>query len=124
MENVVPIKIQIISIAMSVSFLIYIGRLIVKGKLREEYAIFWIISTLVLIVFSFWRNGLDIISKMLGVYFAPNLVFTVAIFGIFIYLIQLSLVVSKLHDKNKKLSQDIALLKNKLEKELKEKINE
>jgi hypothetical protein len=117
MENVVPIRIQIISIVVSISFLLYIGYLVVKGKLREEYAIFWVISTLILILFSFWREGLEIISKMLGVYSAPNLIFTGAIFGVFIYLIHLSVVVSKLHEKNKKLSQELALMKNKKEKE-------
>jgi len=42
MENVVPIKIQIISIVVSISFLIYVSRLIIKGKLDEEYAIVWV----------------------------------------------------------------------------------
>lgn len=117
MENIVPIRIQIISIVVSISFLVYIGYLVVKGKLREEYAIFWIICTIILITFSFWREGLAILSRLLGVFDAPNLVFMGAILGIFIYLIHLSVVVSKLHEKNKKLSQEIALLKNKLEKE-------
>jgi len=120
MENVVPIKIQIISIVVSISFLFYIGYLIVKGKLREEYAIFWVICTLILILFSFWRSGLEIVSTMLGVYSAPNLVFMGAIFAIFIYLLHLSVVVSNLHEKNKKLSQEIGLLKNKFEKEKKQ----
>jgi len=115
MENVVPLKIQLISIVVSITFLIYVGYLIVKGKLREEYAIFWVICTLVLVVFSFWRNGLELISKLLGVYAAPNLIFAGAIFAIFIYLLHLSVVVSTLHGKNKKLSQDIALLKNKMD---------
>ncbi len=109
-------KIQIIAIAVSLLFLLYIIRLIVKGKLREEYSIFWIICTVVLILFSFWRDGLEIMAQLLGVFEAPNLVFTGAIFAVFIYLLHLSVVVSKLHSQNKKLAQDIALLKQKIEK--------
>lgn len=109
-------KIQIIAIVVSLLFLLYIVRLIIKGKLREEYSIVWIVCTIVLILFSFWRDGLDIVSNLLGVYAAPNLVFTAAIFAIFIYLLHLSVVVSKLHSQNKQLAQDIALLKNKIEK--------
>jgi hypothetical protein len=108
-------KIQIIAITASLLFLLYIIRLIVKGKLREEYSIIWIVCTIVLIVFSFWRNGLELLAKLLGVYEAPNLVFTGAIFAIFIYLLHLSVVVSKLHSNNKQLAQDVALLKEKLE---------
>ncbi|MCE3277945.1 MAG: hypothetical protein K0S44_136 [Bacteroidetes bacterium] len=107
-------KIQIIAIAVSLLFLLYIVRLIVKGKLREEYSIIWIACTLVLIVFSFWRNGLEVMAGIIGVYEAPNLVFTGAIFAIFIYLLHLSVVVSKLHSQNKQLAQEIALLKEKI----------
>jgi len=110
-------KIQIIAITASVLFLLYIARLIIKGKLREEYSIVWIICTLVLILFSFWRDGLEILAKLVGVYEAPNLVFTGAIFAVFIYLLHLSVVVSKLHSENKQLAQDIAMLKEKMKKD-------
>ena len=109
-------RIQIIAIAISISFLLYIVRLIIKGKLREEYSIVWIVCTVILVLFSFWRNGLDVVSNLLGIYSPPNLVFTAAIFAIFIYLLHLSVVVSKLQSQNKQLAQDIALLKQKLEK--------
>ncbi|HEY0030649.1 MAG TPA: DUF2304 domain-containing protein [Bacteroidia bacterium] len=109
-------KIQIIAITVSLIFLLYIVRLIIKGKLREEYSIVWIVCTVVLVLFSFWRGGLDIVSGIVGVYSPPNLIFTAAIFAIFIYLLHLSVVVSKLQSQNKQLAQDIALLKEKMEK--------
>lgn len=107
-------RIQVIAIATSILFLLYIVRLIIKGKLREEYSIVWIVCTIVLILFSFWRDGLAVVSDLVGVYSPPNLVFIAAIFAIFIYLLHLSVVVSKLHSQNKQLAQDIALLKEKL----------
>jgi len=110
-------KIQIIAIAASLLFLLYIGWLIVKGKLREEYAIVWIVCTIVLIVFSFWRKGLDVVSEMLGISAPPNMVFTGAIFAMLIYLLHLSVTVSRLQKENKTLSQEIALLRNKDKKE-------
>lgn len=118
METYYSYRIQIIAIVVSLIFLLYVSRLIIKGKLREEYAIFWVISTIVLIVFAFWRQGLDWLAKIMGVYLAPNLVFTIAIFAILIYLLHLSIVVSKLHDKNKKMAQEIALLKEMMEKKI------
>ncbi|MBC8147944.1 MAG: DUF2304 domain-containing protein [Bacteroidetes bacterium] len=113
-------RIQIISIIVSLAFLFYVSRLIIKGKLREEYAIFWVIGTIVLIVFSFWRNGLDVMANIVGVYLPPNLMFMGAIFAILVYLLHLSTVVSKLHDQNKSLTQKIALLQNKMDDEQKE----
>lgn len=109
-------RIQIITIITSLLFLFYISRLIIKGKLREEYAIIWCLCTVVLLVFSFWRNGLQVMAKLFGVYEAPNLVFTACIFSILIYLLHLSVVASKLHQQNKQMAQDIALLKEKVYK--------
>ncbi len=108
-------RIQNIAIIVSLGFLFYIGRLILKGKLREEYAIFWIVSTITLVVFSLWRHGLTIIAHLVGVYLAPNLVFTAAIFAILVYLLHLSIVVSKLQHENKSLGQNLALLQKKIE---------
>lgn len=107
-------KIQIITIIASLLFLTYITRLIIKGKLREEYSIVWIVCTIILILFSFWRNGLTVMANLFGVYEAPNLVFTGAIFAILIYLLHISVVVSKLQSQNKDLAQTIALMKEKM----------
>lgn len=115
MENVVPYKIQILSIIGALSFMFFIFRLIAKGKLREEYSIVWIICTLILLVFSIWRDGLDVIAKLLGVFYAPSLIFLAAIFAIIVFLVHLSVVNSKQHEQIKKLTQEMALLKTKLE---------
>ncbi|MEX6688787.1 DUF2304 domain-containing protein [Danxiaibacter flavus] len=110
-------KIQVITIIASLLFLSYITRLILKGKLREEYSIVWIVCTTILITFSFWRDGLGIMARLFGVYEAPNLVFTGAIFAILIYLLHLSVVVSRLHAQNKDMAQQIALMKEKMKKQ-------
>ena len=107
------IRIQIIAIVVSILFLLYIVHLIVKGKLREEYSIVWIVCTIILVLFSFWRDGLAVVSDLVGVYSPPNLVFIAAIFAVFIYLLHLSVVISKLQSQNKQLAQDVALLKEK-----------
>lgn len=115
-------RIQILAITVSVLFLAYIFYLVVKGKLREEYSIVWIICTVVLVAFAFWRNGLEYFADLVGVKDAPNLVFTGAIFAMLIYLLHLSIVVSRLQKENKTLSQEIGLMKEKeKEREKKEK---
>lgn len=111
------VRAQILAIITSLLFLLYIGRLIVKGRLREEYSFVWIVSTIVLLVFSFWRDGLELVANILGVYEAPNLIFAAAIFIIMIYLLHLSTVSSKLQEQNKKLTQEIALLREKMKKD-------
>lgn len=109
-------RIQIITIVINFAFIYYIARLIIKGKLREEYAIVWCICTFVLIVFSFWTKGLDVMSKLFGVFEPPNLVFTAFIFIILIYLLHLSVVSSKAQESITRLTQELALMKEKMEK--------
>lgn len=106
-------RIQVIAIIASLLFLYYIARLILKGKLREEYAIMWIICTAILVLFSFWRNGLNTVADLLGVIAPPNVVFIGAIFALLVYVLHLSVVVSKLQEQTKTLTQEIALLRNK-----------
>ncbi len=116
MENILATRIQIIIILFVLIFLCFIFRLVTKGKLREEYSIIWIISGVLFLVFAFWREGLDVFSKIMGIYYAPTLLFMIAIFAIVLFLVHLSVVNSRQHEEIKKMAQEIALLKKKIEK--------
>jgi hypothetical protein len=106
--------IHLVALGISALLILYVFKLVVKGKLRVEYSIFWIFTTSILIIFAVWKNGLEYLADLLGVYEAPNLVFTVSIFAIFVYLLHLSKVNSKLQETNKKLVQEMALLEEKI----------
>ena len=112
MQDIIPLRIQIASIVGSIAFLVFIGRMIVRGKLREEYAIIWLVCTVILLVFSFWREGLNVVAKMLGIYYPPSLVFIGAIFAIIVFLVHISIVVSRLQQQLKVTAQELALLKD------------
>ena len=116
MDTIVPLRIQIVSILGSVLFLTVIGRLILKGKLREEYAIIWIFATAALLLLSIWRNGLEVLAAALGVYYAPSLLFLVALFAITAFLVHLSVVATTLQRQNKILAQELALLRDEMQK--------
>lgn len=119
MENVISYRLQIIAIITALIFMFFIFRLIVKGKLREEYSFIWIACTFFLLLFSVWRDGLDVIAKLLDIFYAPSLIFLGAIFAIVIFLVHLSVVNSKQHTQIKEIAQELALLKEKLERKSK-----
>jgi hypothetical protein len=110
----IPVIIQIVGLTSASLFMLYIFRLIVRGKLREEYSIVWILCTVILIVFSIWRRGLELISLALGVYYPPSLVFLAAIFAIIVFLVHLSVVISRLQSHIKSLTHEMAYLKQEL----------
>lgn len=109
-----PFTIQIIGLVGATIFMLMIFRLILRGKLREEYSIIWILCTVILVVFSIWRKGLEQISLLLGVYYPPSLIFLTAIFAIIVFLVHLSVVNSKLQNQIKDLSHEIAFLKKEV----------
>ncbi|GAB2549144.1 DUF2304 domain-containing protein [Spirosoma aerophilum] len=108
------VTIQLISLLGATLFMVMIFRLIVRGRLREEYSIVWIICTVILIFFSIWRKGLEKISLLLGVYYPPSLIFLAAIFAIIVFLVHLSVVNSRLQNQIKDLSQEMAYLKKEV----------
>jgi len=89
--------------------------LIRSQRLKEEYSLLWIFFSLVFMVFSFWREGLDYVSEFLGVAYPPAALFMILLMAIFLILIEFSIIISKLADKNKSLAQEIGLLKHRLE---------
>lgn len=113
-ENLLPeIRIQLLGIITGVFFILLVSRLIITGKLREEYAIIWVLFSFLIFFFSIWRNGIDALGKLLGVYDPPNLIITIAIICILLYLLHLSIVVSKQKKQIKNLSQEFGILKQK-----------
>ena len=109
--DVIPFKVQLISIIGVLIFMYVVLRLIVRGKLREEYSIMWILGTIVLVVFSIWRQGLQDIAILLNVSYAPSLLFLIAIFAIICFLLHLSIVVSRLQAQIKDMAYELAILK-------------
>lgn len=109
-------RIQVITITLNFLFLFYVSRLIIRGRLREEYAIVWTLTTILLLIFSFWKNGLTVLSDLFGVFVPANLVFMGFIFIILVYLLHLSVVNSKLQKNITKLTQEVALLKETFER--------
>ena len=109
-------QLQIVAIIVSLSLFLLIMYLIRSQRLKEEYSLLWIFFSLVFIVFSFWRSGLDYLSDFLGVAYPPAALFMILLMAIFLILIEFSIIISKLSDKNKSLAQEIGLLRQKLEK--------
>lgn len=113
-------QIQIVAITVSLLLFLFIMYLIRSQRLKEEYSLLWIFFSVVFIVFSFWRNGLDYISEFLGVAYPPAALFMILLMAIFLILIEFSIIISKLSNKNKTLAQEIGMMKYEIEKIKKE----
>lgn len=118
--------VQIIAVIFSVSLLIGIVDLIRRGMIKEQYALLWLASAVILLILSVWRGLLDKIALVMGIAYPPSFLFLVAFLFLLLIVLHFSVIISDFSEKNKRLSQEVAILKTMFEqyKITKEKKNE
>ena len=110
-----PLKISIAATIVSILLLAGVFELIRSRRLRERYALLWLVTGVVLLVLSAWRGGLNTIAGWLGVRgYPPAVLFAVGVLFILLVLLHYSTVISKLADQNTILAQRLAILEERL----------
>ena len=107
------LRIQLFATGASALLLFVIFELVRSRRLMERYALLWLLSGLVLLGLAVWRNVLEIVAKAIGVFYPPSALFIVAFGFVLLLLLHFSVVVSRLSDQNKLLSQRLALLEER-----------
>ncbi|MDP9285464.1 MAG: DUF2304 family protein [Actinomycetota bacterium] len=110
-----PIKVSLAATAASLLLLLVLFELIRSRRLRERYALLWLLTGLVLLALSAWRGGLNRIAGWVGVQtYPPAVLFAVALLFVLAVLLHYSTVISKVTDQNVILAQRVALLEFEL----------
>ena len=110
-----PLVVSIVGAVASIALIGIIIELIRSHRLRERYALLWLLTGLVLLVLSVWRGGLNTIAGWVGIEtYPPAVLFAIASFFILAVLLHYSTVISKLSDQNTILAQRLALLEAEL----------
>jgi hypothetical protein len=110
-----PLKVSIAAAIGSLLLLLVVFELIRSRRLRERYALLWLLTGVVLLVLSVWRGGLNTIAGWAGVEtYPPAILFAVASFFVLAVLLHYSTVISKLSDQNSILAQRVALLEEQV----------
>jgi Uncharacterized conserved protein (DUF2304) len=113
-----PLAVSIAGTIASIALLLFVLELIRRHRLRERYALLWLVTGSVLVVLSAWRDGLNTIAGWVGVRsYPPAVLFAVGILFIIAVLLHYSTVISRLSDQNVMLAQRLALLEDRLEVE-------
>jgi len=94
--------------------LVAVLELVRRRRLREKYALLWILTAVVLLVLSLWRGIADSIALALGIAYGPAVIFAIAGFFFIVVLLHYSTVISALTDRTVVLAQSIAILENRV----------
>ena len=112
-----PVKISIAAAIASLLLILIVLELIRGRRLKERYALMWLVTGVALLVLSVWRGGLDTIAGWFGVEtYPPAILFAVATLFIIIVLLHYSTVLSQLDDQSTMLAQRVALLEQRLDR--------
>ncbi len=114
---------KILAIVGSGALLFIVVELIRRGRLKEKYSLLWILSGGVLLIFSSSRDVLEYVSRLLGIFYPPSLLFLVAFLFLLLITLHFSVVISGLSEKNKHLAQEMALLRQQIQETIQKATN-
>jgi hypothetical protein len=93
--------------------------LIRQNRLKEHYAIIWLLTALIMFIFGIWPDSLNIISRLVRLHHLTTL-FMVAFLFLLAIVLHFTLAISQLFDRNKRLTQEVAWLRFELEQIMQE----
>ena len=109
------VRVQIVSVLVGLVLLGLIFQLIRRNKLLERYAILWIASIGLLLAVAIWKQLMEKLAQLIGIYYPPSALFVLAIFCGMAIVLHFSVVISQLTTQNNKLAQEVALLRAEMD---------
>ena len=110
-----PLGVSIAAAIASLGLLIAVLELVRRRRLREKYALLWILTAIVLLVLSVWRGAVTSIATALGVSYGPTVLFAVGALFVLVVLLHYSTVISALTDRTVVLAQKVASLEHRID---------
>lgn len=108
--------IKILAVVGSCAVLLAVIELIRRGRLKEKYSLLWLFAGGILLFLSASRDLLNYLASVLGVFYPPSLLFLLAFLFLLLITLHFSVVASGLSEKNKQLAQELALLRQEMDR--------
>jgi hypothetical protein len=108
-------RIDLIAIIGSIFLIIIILELIRRNYLKERYSLLWLTTGGVFLILSLAPGLLSTIAKCFGFQIAANALFLSGMIFLVIIALGMTVAISFLSEKNKVLTQELVLLKKRVE---------
>ncbi|MCA9948380.1 MAG: DUF2304 domain-containing protein [Anaerolineales bacterium] len=105
---------RIVAIVISLMLLLVTVQLIRKRKLREEYALLWLIATVAIAILSIFGGIVNALALFLNISYSPTLPLVAGLIFALIVLLSQSVVLSNQANNGRDLAQQVALLEYRL----------
>lgn len=111
------------AIIFAIIFIIFILNLVRKNKLDEKYSILWLFFGIIILMVSIFPIIIEKIASWFGVFYPPALMLLFAVLIIGAYIVHITMVITRQNKMIVKLTQELAILKEQLLKQEKNKID-
>ncbi|MCR5587875.1 MAG: DUF2304 domain-containing protein [Lachnospiraceae bacterium] len=105
------LRLQIIIIVIMVLLLMHIINMVSKKKMDFKFGLIWAMVDIVIMILAIWPKLLAMISNLLGIASPVNMIFFFGMILSMLIIFSLSMEISYLSDRVKKLSQELAILR-------------
>ncbi len=113
--DVMEFRARLFAMVLGLVVLLVVVNLVRTKKLKEEFALLWLLTAVVLVLAPLFIDYLDLIAHALGIEYPPAFIFLLAIISLLFILFQFSMRISGFSDQIKVLAQELALLRAQVE---------
>jgi len=110
-----PIQQQIFALLVSVVVFVVVVDMVRKRRLREEYSVLWLATSVLMFVLVLRYEWLVALTALIGAGLPTSTLFLCAIIFLMLLSVQFCIKISRLTDQVKNLSQENALMKLEIE---------
>jgi len=110
-----PVQQQIFSLLVSVLIFVIVIDMVRKRRLREEYSVLWLATSVIMFVLVLRYKWLVTLTALIGAGLPTTTLFLCAIIFLMLLSVQFCIKISNLTDQVKNLSQENALMKLEIE---------
>ena len=106
---------NIAAFLLALAIVAVVVELLRRKKLREKYAVLWLVVGVATLVLAAFPRLLNIVAEFVGVQLPSNLLFTMSILMLLGVCLHLSWEISVVEDETRTLAEEVAILRSQVE---------
>jgi hypothetical protein len=99
----------------AIGLAIVVLEMVRRRRLREEYSLLWLVTTIVTLALASSRGVLETLAATMGIFYPPSVMVVVGFGVLLLSALHFSAVVSRLTEENKVLAQEVAMLRHQVQ---------
>ncbi len=109
---------EFMAILLAIGLMVVIFELVRRRKLREEYSWLWMLTGVTILILAIWHGLLISITRLIGAALPASTILFFGVFFLILINLYFSVKLSKVSDQVKELTQKLAILGEKVERNL------